>query len=52
MGYDICIIGAGLVGLGVARAISLSHPGASVVVVDKEPGVAAHQSSHNRGEAH
>jgi L-2-hydroxyglutarate oxidase LhgO len=52
MGYDICIIGAGLVGLGVARAIGLSHPGASVAVIDKETSVAAHQSSHNSGVAH
>lgn len=52
MAYDICIIGAGLVGLGVARAIGMSHPGVSVVVVDKEATVAAHQSSHNSGVAH
>jgi L-2-hydroxyglutarate oxidase len=52
LGYDICIIGAGLVGLGVARAIGLSHPGVSVIVVEKEQAVAAHQSSHNSGVAH
>jgi L-2-hydroxyglutarate oxidase len=52
LGYDICIIGAGLVGLGVARAIGLSHPGASIVVVEKEPTIATHQSSHNSGVAH
>jgi L-2-hydroxyglutarate oxidase LhgO len=50
--HDVCIIGAGLVGLSVARAMSESHPGVSVVVVDKEPKVAAHQSSHNSGVAH
>ena len=52
MGYDICIIGAGLVGLGVARAIGISYPGVSLIVVDKESVVAAHQSSHNSGVAH
>jgi L-2-hydroxyglutarate oxidase LhgO len=52
LAYDICIIGAGLVGLGVARAITASHPGVSVVVVDKESKVARHQSSHNSGVAH
>ena len=52
MGYDICIVGAGLVGLAVARATTLSHPGVSVAVVDKESAVAAHQSSHNSGVAH
>lgn len=52
MAHDVCIIGAGLVGLSVARAISDSHRGVSVVVVDKESKVAAHQSSHNSGVAH
>ena len=52
MAYDVCIIGAGLVGLGVARALSESHPGIDMVVVDKEAKVAAHQSSHNSGVAH
>ena len=52
MAYDVCIIGAGLVGLGVARALSESRPGIGIVIVDKEATVAAHQSSHNSGVAH
>ena len=52
MAYDICIIGAGLVGLSVGRAIGRSHPGVSVVVVEKETTVAVHQSGHNSGVAH
>jgi L-2-hydroxyglutarate oxidase LhgO len=52
LGYDICIIGGGLVGLATARAVGVGHPGISVVVVDKEPTLAAHQSSHNSGVAH
>lgn len=52
MTYDVCVIGAGLVGLGVGRALTRSHPGLSLVIVDKEPTVAAHQSSHNSGVAH
>jgi (S)-2-hydroxyglutarate dehydrogenase len=52
LAYDVCIIGAGLVGLGVARALSESHPGIAIVIVDKEETVAAHQSSHNSGVAH
>jgi L-2-hydroxyglutarate oxidase LhgO len=52
LAYDVCIIGAGLVGLGVARALSESHPGVGLVVLDKESAVAAHQSSHNSGVAH
>jgi L-2-hydroxyglutarate oxidase LhgO len=50
--YDVCIVGAGLVGLGVGRALTESHPGIALVVVDKESRVGAHQSSHNSGVAH
>lgn len=52
MGYDVCIIGAGLVGLGVGWALGEAHPGIALVIVDKEPTVAAHQSSHNSGVSH
>lgn len=50
--FDICVVGAGLVGLSVARALSEQLPGAAIVVVDKEDRVAAHQSSHNSGVIH
>ncbi|MEX2250927.1 MAG: L-2-hydroxyglutarate oxidase [Acidimicrobiia bacterium] len=52
MRYDLCIIGAGLIGLGVARAVADKFPGATVAIVDKEQHVAAHQSSHNSGVVH
>ena len=50
--YDVCIVGAGLIGLGVATALADSHPGVSILLLDKEPTVAAHQSSHNSGVVH
>ena len=50
--YDVCVVGAGLVGLSVATAIAHDLPGVSIVVVDKEAAVAAHQSSHNSGVVH
>jgi L-2-hydroxyglutarate oxidase LhgO len=50
--HDVCIVGAGLVGLSVGRAVQDQYPGSSVVVVDKEDRIAAHQSSHNSGVAH
>ncbi len=50
--HDVCIVGAGLVGMSVGRAVLDQYPGSSVVVLDKEAGVAAHQSSHNSGVAH
>jgi (S)-2-hydroxyglutarate dehydrogenase len=52
LAYDVCVIGAGLVGLGVARALRESHPGIGIVIIDKEGTVAAHQSSHNSGVVH
>lgn len=52
MRYDVCIIGAGLIGLGVGHAIVERFPGVSVSILEKEPDVAAHQSSHNSGVVH
>src|ERR1700678_3658693 len=44
------IIGAGIVGLAVAR--QLAGAGVPVVVFEKEPVVAAHQTGHNSGVVH
>jgi L-2-hydroxyglutarate oxidase len=49
---DLVVVGAGIVGLATARAHLRRHPGRRVVVVDKEPRIAAHQSSHNSGVIH
>jgi L-2-hydroxyglutarate oxidase len=49
---DYCIVGAGIVGLAVARELLRTKPGCSLVVVDKEPAVAAHQTGHNSGVVH
>jgi (S)-2-hydroxyglutarate dehydrogenase len=46
------VVGAGIVGLAVARELSRRLPGARVTVFDKEPRVAAHQSGHNSGVVH
>lgn len=50
--YDVCIIGAGLVGLSVGRALAEAYPGISQVIVEKEDEVGFHQSGHNSGVAH
>lgn len=50
--YDVCIVGAGLIGLATARALLDRFGGASVLVVDKEDRVAAHQSGRNSGVVH
>jgi L-2-hydroxyglutarate oxidase len=49
---DVVVCGAGIVGLATARAVQLADPGLTVVVIDKEATVAAHQSGHNSGVIH
>lgn len=49
---DVAVVGAGIVGLATARALQRAHPRLRVVVVDKEPRVAAHQTGHNSGVLH
>lgn len=44
------VVGGGLVGL--ATAAQLARAGRQVVVFEKEPGVARHQSGHNSGVVH
>ena len=49
---DVVIIGGGLVGLGTAYALATRSPMIQVQVVEKEPEVGRHQSSHNSGVLH
>ena len=46
------VVGAGIVGLATARELSRRRPDATVTVVDKEPEVGLHQTSHNSGVVH
>jgi L-2-hydroxyglutarate oxidase LhgO len=48
----IGVVGAGILGLAVARRIAEVAPGAAVTVLDKEDDVAVHQTGHNSGVAH
>ncbi|MEL6443268.1 MAG: L-2-hydroxyglutarate oxidase [Bacteroidota bacterium] len=48
--YDTIVVGGGLVGL--ATAYHLTQTGASVVLVEKEDALTAHQSGHNSGVIH
>jgi (S)-2-hydroxyglutarate dehydrogenase len=50
--YDVAVLGAGIVGLAVAREVTLRRPGARVLVVDRQPAVAQHQTGHNSGVIH
>jgi len=46
------VIGGGIIGLAVARELTIRHPDMQVTVFDKEDHVAAHQSGHNSGVVH
>lgn len=50
--YDVAIIGAGILGLASAHRLLEQRPGLRIVVIDKEPHVAAHQTGHNSGVIH
>ncbi len=53
MGVEqVTVVGAGIVGLAVARRVTQLMPGAQVTVLDKEDRVAAHQTGHNSGVVH
>jgi L-2-hydroxyglutarate oxidase len=52
MKYDFTIIGAGIVGLSTAYKLSLKYPDASILVLEKEDHVAAHQTGKNSGVVH
>jgi len=52
MHTDFLIIGGGIIGLGVARALKARNPAASITLIDKEPDVARHASGRNSGVLH
>jgi (S)-2-hydroxyglutarate dehydrogenase len=50
--YDVAVVGAGIVGLAVAREVLTRRPDAKVLVIDKANAVAQHQTGHNSGVIH
>ncbi|MGH8611805.1 MAG: L-2-hydroxyglutarate oxidase [Gammaproteobacteria bacterium] len=52
MVYDYVIIGGGIIGLSTAMALTRARAGASVLVLEKEPELACHQTGHNSGVIH
>ncbi|MEZ4926206.1 MAG: L-2-hydroxyglutarate oxidase [Saprospiraceae bacterium] len=52
MRHDILIAGAGIVGLATALQLQRQRPDLKIGIIEKEAGLAAHQSSHNSGVIH
>jgi (S)-2-hydroxyglutarate dehydrogenase len=50
--HDTLVVGAGILGLAVARELLVRRPAERVLVVEREATVSAHQSSHNSGVVH
>ncbi|WP_346238442.1 L-2-hydroxyglutarate oxidase [Niabella insulamsoli] len=50
--YDVTVIGGGIVGLASAYKIQKAFPDLSVLVIEKETALAAHQTGHNSGVIH
>lgn len=48
----VIVVGAGIVGLAVAREILIRRPDTRLVLIDKEDEVARHQTGHNSGVIH
>jgi len=51
-GYDWLVVGGGIVGLATALALQERFPEARLALLEKEPGLAGHQTGHNSGVLH
>jgi L-2-hydroxyglutarate oxidase len=49
---DLAVVGAGILGLAVARELARRHPGRSLVVLEREQHAGVHQTGHNSGVVH
>lgn len=52
MNYNVIIVGAGIVGLATAYNTLMKKPGINLLVIEKEPEVAKHQTGNNSGVIH
>jgi (S)-2-hydroxyglutarate dehydrogenase len=52
MQADLVVVGAGIVGLAVARELAHRHPGRRVVVLERADAVGQGQTARNSGVAH
>ena len=52
MTYDIAVVGGGIVGLSFAMQTTELYPHLRLLILEKESGVAQHQTGHNSGVIH
>ena len=50
--FDICIIGGGMVGLCLAKQLSIKYGPENIVLIDKEKELGLHSSGRNSGVLH
>jgi len=50
--HDYAIIGGGIIGAAVALTLTERHPGADLVLIEKEDGWGRHQTGRNSGVIH
>ena len=49
---DVVVVGGGIVGLATAMELTARYPSMTLLVLEKEPQLAAHQTGHNSGVIH
>ncbi len=49
---DLAVVGGGIIGLATARELLARHRDASLVLLEREPSLGAHQTSHSSGVIH
>jgi (S)-2-hydroxyglutarate dehydrogenase len=50
--FDLIIVGGGIVGAATMYKIQKAHPAMRILLVEKEPELAGHQTGHNSGVIH
>ncbi|MDD2388275.1 MAG: L-2-hydroxyglutarate oxidase [Desulfobacterales bacterium] len=50
--YDMVLVGGGIVGVSTAWQLKQRYAGARILLIEKEPATAHHQTGHNSGVIH